>query len=207
MLIRDYSANDEKGWLRCRVLSFLDTAYYDNVLREKEKYDNPSIELVAEEDGQIAGLMDLELDTERDRICYDQKIRSAMIWHIAVHPERRRRGIAHNLLAEAERRARAAGIERLEAWTRDDEKVRQWYLNNGFHPGYSYLHVFIEGKEELRGAVKSEMKGLTVISSFAHYTGPARQEMRRKFSRVHECIMYEKCLTEEAPGGSGGGRA
>lgn len=33
----------------------LDTAYYDNVLKEKEKYNNPAIELVAVEDSQIVG--------------------------------------------------------------------------------------------------------------------------------------------------------
>jgi hypothetical protein len=43
MLIREYHAHDEKGWLRCRMLSFLDTAYFDNVLREKESYDNSAI--------------------------------------------------------------------------------------------------------------------------------------------------------------------
>ncbi|CDQ40019.1 hypothetical protein BN990_02337 [Virgibacillus salexigens] len=46
MKIRKYSVDDELGWVRCRVLSFLDTAYYDNVFSEKEKYENPSIELV-----------------------------------------------------------------------------------------------------------------------------------------------------------------
>ncbi len=45
--IRAYNKEDEMDWVRCRVLSFLDTAYYDNVLREKEKYENPAIELVA----------------------------------------------------------------------------------------------------------------------------------------------------------------
>ncbi|WP_250130156.1 hypothetical protein [Jeotgalicoccus sp. WY2] len=35
MEIRNYEEKDEKGWVRCRVLSFLDTAYYDDVHREK----------------------------------------------------------------------------------------------------------------------------------------------------------------------------
>ena len=41
--IRPYQPSDEAQWLRCRVLAFLDTAYYDNVCREKEHYSNPSI--------------------------------------------------------------------------------------------------------------------------------------------------------------------
>lgn len=33
---REYRHDDERGWLRCRVLSFLDTAYFDSVLQTKE---------------------------------------------------------------------------------------------------------------------------------------------------------------------------
>lgn len=32
LIIREYKKEDEKGWVRCRVLSFLDSAYYDNIL-------------------------------------------------------------------------------------------------------------------------------------------------------------------------------
>lgn len=30
--VRDYQPADEQGWLRCRVLSFLGTAYFDDVM-------------------------------------------------------------------------------------------------------------------------------------------------------------------------------
>ena len=61
MIIRHYTENDEQGWLRCRVLSFLNTAYFDNVLKEKEVYKNPAIELVAIVDDQVVGLMILSM--------------------------------------------------------------------------------------------------------------------------------------------------
>lgn len=60
MEIRVYHPNDEIGWIRCRVLSFLDTAYFDNVLNKKEKYQNPAIELVAIHNNQVVGLLDIE---------------------------------------------------------------------------------------------------------------------------------------------------
>lgn len=40
--------------MRCRILVFLQSAYYDDVLREKDHYRNPVIELVAELDRTIA---------------------------------------------------------------------------------------------------------------------------------------------------------
>lgn len=50
-LIRPYRNEDERGWVVCRTLSFLDTAYYDDVRRSKEHYERESIELVADVDG------------------------------------------------------------------------------------------------------------------------------------------------------------
>lgn len=36
MEIREYHPPDESGWVLCRILSFLDTAYFDNVQQTKE---------------------------------------------------------------------------------------------------------------------------------------------------------------------------
>src|SRR5699024_11289370 len=60
VIIRDYKVNDEIGWVRCRTLAFLQTAYFDNVLNKKENYKNPANEPVAEFDGQITGLIEIE---------------------------------------------------------------------------------------------------------------------------------------------------
>ena len=46
--VRSYEPADEVGWVRCRVLSFLGSAFWDAVEREKERYERPAIELVAE---------------------------------------------------------------------------------------------------------------------------------------------------------------
>src|SRR4026207_1351107 len=64
IVIRPYVERDEQGWLRCRVLSFLDTAFFDSVEREKERYERPAIELVAEDGREIIGLLDVECDSD-----------------------------------------------------------------------------------------------------------------------------------------------
>lgn len=48
MVIREYTKKDELEWLRCRVLSFLDCSYYNDVLTQRETYENDAICLVAE---------------------------------------------------------------------------------------------------------------------------------------------------------------
>lgn len=194
MEIRNYMSEDEIGWVRCRILSFLDTEYFDNVLKKKERYDNPSIELVAVIDNKIVGLLDIEYETEERTVCSRGKGLGGMLWHIAVHPDFRRRGIGRSLLAEAERISKDLGLNRIEAWTRDDEWVNKWYENNMFVKAASYFQVFIDGGEELRGTIKTEIPGLYPVQTFAHYVGENREMIKNKFKRVHECNCYEKQL-------------
>lgn len=196
MEIRAYQENDEISWVRCRVLSFLDTAYFDNVLKEKEKYDNPAIELVAIEDDQVVGFLDVEYELEERTVCSRGEGLGGMIWHIAVHPDYRRKGIAGQLLYEAERIAKEKGLNRLEAWTRDDDWVNQWYQKNGFLNVESYLHVYLEGRDEMKDALKSEVPGFYPVHAFAHYVGEDMDVIRKRFKRVHECICYEKILNK-----------
>ncbi len=195
-LVHEYRPEDEGQWLRCRVLAFLDTAYFDNVLREKERYGNPAIELVAESEGTVVGLIDLECETAPGTVCSARPGLGAMIWHLAVHPDHRRLGIAGALLTEATKRAAGRGIARLEAWTRDDAWVQKWYEAEGFRPVESYLHVFLDGGRELKGAVRNEIPGLLPVQAFAHYVGEDPEGMRTRFKRVHQCVLYELGIIE-----------
>jgi ribosomal protein S18 acetylase RimI-like enzyme len=193
LTVRTYEDADERGWLICRVLSFLDSAFYDDVRREKERYDNPAVELVAERDGVIVGLIDVECETEPGTICEDLPGLGGMIWHLAVHPDHQRRGVATALLREAESRARARGVVRLEAWTRDDPPARAWYESAGFDLVQGYLHVYIDLDEGLRDLFPTSSDGIRPVKVFAHYVGDP-DALRDRFKRVHEDVLYERRL-------------
>ena len=184
--VRPYEPTDERAWLRCRLLSFFDSAFFDSVEREKEHYAKPAIELVAADGGDIVGLLDLECDSEG---LSARPGRGGMIWHLATHPDRQREGIASTLLQEAERQARERGIVRIEAWTRDDAHVQRWYEKRGFSQIDSYLHVYLE-----RGDLRALDGELRLVKAFAHYTGDRPDDIRRRYERVHDDVLYEKQL-------------
>jgi N-acetylglutamate synthase-like GNAT family acetyltransferase len=190
--VRPYRDADEEGWLRCRVLGFLDTAFHDDVRQTKEHYEGPAIELVAESDGMIVGLLDLELEPASG-VLHDTAARGGVIWHVAVHPDYRRRGIATALVDRAVELAREAGLELVQAWTRDDPWVHDWYEACGFEQRYSYLHVYVRPDDALE-EVALRTEGLKPVLAFAHYTGEAREEIRRRFRRVHDDVLYERKL-------------
>ncbi|WP_425449307.1 GNAT family N-acetyltransferase [Dethiothermospora halolimnae] len=193
MIIREYKDKDNLDWVRCRVLSFLDSAYFDNVLREKEKYNNPSIELVAEIDNKIVGLIDIEYETEKGTVCYHIDELGGVIWHLAVLPEYRNRGISTLLLNKSIDILKNKKIKKLQAWTRDDKWVNDWYKNRGFNWRESYLHVYIEGNES-NETIESKTEKLFICNSFAHYLGKEKEKIKDKFKRVHECNLYELTL-------------
>lgn len=133
MIIREYTKSDELEWLRCRVLSFLDCSYYNDVLTHREIYENDSICLVAEEDGKIIGLIDVEIEKEAGSLCVAGKQSGAVIWHLAVLPEYRRSHIAAFLWDEVKERLIIKGIRYCEVWTQEDEAANHWYLAQGFY--------------------------------------------------------------------------
>ena len=189
--VRPYRDEDERGWVVCRVLSFLDSAFYDDVRQAKEHYGHDSIELVAESEGEIVGLIDIECEHAPGTICESRPGLGGMIWHLAVHPGQQRLGVATALLREAEIRAREHGLGRFEAWTRDDAAARSWYESRGFELVDGYLHVYVELDEGLRDLFPITEDGIRPVKVFAHYVGDDPDAIRGLFRRVHEDVLYE----------------
>lgn len=196
--VRPYRDGDEHGWVRCRALSFLGSAYFDDVLPEKARYDGPTVELVAHVGAEIVGLIDVELERDPGTVCEEREGLGGMIWSIATHPDHQRQGVAAALLSEAERLARPEGIARFEAWTRDDAHVQAWYRSHGFELVKSYLHVYVELDEGLRDLFPITEE-LRPVKLFAHYVGDEREDVERRFRRVHECVLFERRFESSGP--------
>lgn len=185
--IREYKPADESSWLRCRVLSFLDTSYYDDVARAKPEIPAPGMELVALDHREnVVGIMDISIDGEL-----------ATIDTVAVHPDRQHEGIGRSLLLYALARTRALQVTTLDAWTRDDPDTLRWYRAMGFSESEHYLHVYAnyytDHKEPDR-AIASPRQGLQPITAFLHAKLADEAQLRSEFARVHVCRRFAMAL-------------
>jgi ribosomal protein S18 acetylase RimI-like enzyme len=172
--IREYRDTDAAGWLRCRLLSFFGTEYYDDVVTQRPVFDNPAHRLVAVDDDTVVGLMDVEIFTDR-----------ATIDVLAVHPDHQRRGLATRLLEAVDPRLQ---VDVLDAWTRGDASANGWYRRSGFTENYRYLHVYKSSQDD---ACLEPPEGVDrVVTAFMHAPISAEASLRERFSRVHVCRQY-----------------
>ena len=162
--VRPCTPADEEAWLRCRVLSFLHSAYFDDV-RTAHSVPAPglrpedSLQWVAEDEAAtIVGVLDVEAGaagTAEENL--------ATIDTVAVHPDHRGRGIAGSLLAALLPHL-PARVTTLDAWTRDDA-------------------VALEGF--------TTPEGLSVpVKAFLHARLEDETALRRRFRRVHRCHRF-----------------
>lgn len=107
--------------------------------RETEKpalltdiYDK-RIELVTEIDGQIVGLIDIDIYSQENSqtYLYAPSQRTAYLTNLAVHPDYQGQGIAQALYEKAEQALKEAGVEKLAIFTRDGDVANHLYKKWG----------------------------------------------------------------------------
>lgn len=181
--IRPYHRSDAASWLRCRLLSFFPTDYYDDVAVERPCYVHPAIQRVAVVDEAVVGLIDVAVAGA-----------DATIEVLAVHPEHARRGIGTALLHSVLADLRDAGaVETLDAWTREDVPANRWYLRSGFTEVFSYLHVY-KGYEDDATGFQSPAGLDPPLTAFVHAPRDREAELRGRFRRVYVCRRYVRAL-------------
>lgn len=166
MHIRAYRDADAEGWLRCRVVAFLDCSYYNDVKTQRERYPHPSVCLVAEEAGRIVGLVDVELDS--DDLSRTDEGRGAVLWHLAVLPEYRRQGVATALWERALGQLVQEGVRVCELWTQEDAAANRFYQSVGFRceETSTWLRCYARGKQCRRFSMHRRSAGSTARRSW-----------------------------------------
>ncbi len=191
MIIRTYQNKDEQTWLRCRAISFLDCSYWNDVKTEKEQYEKSSISLLAEENGNVIGFIDTELDSE-DASCNKDGERNAVIWHLGVLPEYRKHSVAKQLWNETKKRLLEAGIHYCEVWTQEDEPANRFYQNMGFslEESMTWLRCYARGRNcsELLNDKLHSIYGPEELIFDAHVE--QKEELKELCYRMDEVRLY-----------------
>lgn len=107
MKIQTYDSTYEKSWVYTKALSYLFSPFFDDMSRRKDEFtEEPyqdSVELIAVEDDQVVGLLDIGIYTEEASHSYPyypgEKI--AYFANLAVHPDFQNQGIASQLFQSA----------------------------------------------------------------------------------------------------------
>ncbi|GAA1375899.1 GNAT family N-acetyltransferase [Luteococcus sanguinis] len=176
--IRNYETPDEKSWLRCRVLAFLDTCYYDDVWTKRPT--DSQIQLVAAEGADVVGILD---------VCIQDEL--ATIDTVCVHPNHQHRGIGTALLAEGMRRLPAT-VTTLDAWTREDPDTLAWYRSRGFGESDHYLHVY-KGWNEPGGDGWSSPAPLSgPLLAYCQASLEHEAQLRATYERVYVCRRFSQ---------------
>jgi ribosomal protein S18 acetylase RimI-like enzyme len=196
MEYREYTASDENGWVQCRLLSFLDCSYYDDVRITKETYIHPSVCYIAEENDTIVGFIDVEYERKAGDVCYFDGEPGAVVWHLGVLPEYRRKGVAKKLWATAKAALVELGVKRFEVWTQDDIVSNEWYVSQGFVFREAYLSAYIRGSAEddvIKKYINLNNAGeILGVRSF-NFEAPLerKKELEQVCYRLHEVRVYE----------------
>lgn len=137
MIIRAYQPTDEKQWVYTKALSYLFSPFFDDMETKKTEFDaeiyQASIQLVAEESGQLVGLLDIGIYNQEysQGNMYAPGEKIAYFTNLAVHPDHQRQGIAGQLFKSAKEQLLALGVEALLIFTRESTTTESIYQKWG----------------------------------------------------------------------------
>ena len=127
MKIINYSKKYEEGWLRCRVLAYLHTSMYEDVVTKKPTFEGrTSIELIVVENDEVIGILDIVLDDNSRKTTILSDGLGAFLQVIAIHPDHQNKGIGHKLYEEAVNRMKMYDIAFIELYTRGDKQANNF---------------------------------------------------------------------------------
>lgn len=183
-VVRLYCPADEASWLRCRLLAFFGTCYYDDVQVSRAEFELPAVQLVAIHQDELVGLIDVEIDGS-----------AATIDCVAVHPDFQRMGLGGRLLAAVLEQLPST-VKTLDAWTREDSQALEWYSAAGFVEQFRYLHVY-KGYAEPADGFNSPSPLSPPVMGFYHAAAEHEVELRTRYSRVYVCRQFLRVLDIE----------
>ena len=186
MAIRDYRESDRESWKRTYSLLLTHSHAWTVIHQERPVYEGMDILLVADEGGDVAGLMDCEISPD--------DVPTGFIREFGVHPDYQQRGIGRQLIEVMARRLREKGVKRLEVTTMDPNAMK-FYRACGLVEYNRSMRVFLLPDGELKKRVDETpfepfyMFGTCEVERFDELSKDY-QVMSEEPFEPHEAVSY-----------------
>jgi len=122
--IRDYEDADHDEWMRVHAIIMTMSHAWNYSIQERPEYEHDSVRLVALDDKNIVGLMDVEIENEPGSLCLLKDSPGGYVLEFGRLPEYAGRRIGSLLIDTARERLIGKNIHRMEFWTQDRAAVR-----------------------------------------------------------------------------------
>lgn len=194
--IRPYRDEDAEEWLRVHAIIMTISHAWNYALQERPQYDGyESTRLVAELDGKIVGLTDVQYENEPGEICFLKDSRGGYVLEFGRLPEYSGMNIGVKLMEATAEDALAKGVRRLEYWTQD-RKAQRFYQR--LHMAEIGRHYRFRMKAPADMAALLERDRLGVEYIYAVCLPEEWPEVRAKYDIItrpplepHLCVGYE----------------
>ncbi len=121
---------------------------------------------MADDSGELVGLLDIEIEKQPGQLCLQQVKRAAFCWEFAVRPVRWGEGIGTGLIRRAEHILRTRHQVRYMEWWSMDPGAQRWYEAYGMTCINEHWRFFVrpdkKHTQELFASVQMQSAHLTL---------------------------------------------
>ncbi|MBI1318102.1 MAG: GNAT family N-acetyltransferase [Candidatus Hydrogenedens sp.] len=129
--IRPYAESDQTAWMRAHAIIMSISHAWNYAIQERPDYaGHRSTRLVAEVDGALVGLTDIEYDNEPGEICFLKDSPGGYVLEFGRLPEFAGLGLGDRLIKASIEDAQRLGVRRLEYWSQD-RAAQRFYRRYG----------------------------------------------------------------------------
>ncbi len=155
LTVVEYQDQMASSWLHCWLLAAGGSKAWLWILNHRPRYKGESLQLVALEQDQVIGFLDVELEQAPGSLCLASAADQGFVWEFGVRPDRQQRGVGSALLQAAERQLKASyNVGYVEFWS-TDPNAQSWYRAKGMELIDRHWRFHVRPSPEMKADVEA----------------------------------------------------
>ena len=156
---RDLKENEGSEWLRLWGEIASESLAWQTLHHKEPEYTGKNKKIVAVLNGRIVGFLFVEIEKEAGELGLLEDSKCGFVWEFGVVKEHRGKGIAKQLISEAEKWLLSEGISRMEFWSQESGS-QKYYEKLGMEKIQSHWQFYTTLNEKIRGDLKKDKVGI-----------------------------------------------